>query len=962
MRAMQTLLAVFSLGSLPFSVNGETAVDPDLVYPKSILTGENYDPEIPTLENLLGFRVGKRIASPAEIEAVINAYAKVSTRVEVFEYARSYEGRGLYYLAISSPDNIARLDEIRAGWAKIADPREIETDDADELLQQLPAVAWMAYSIHGNETSGADAALALAYHLTAARDADVEALLRDTVVLIDPMMNPDGRHRTSEQLAQHRGQQRNIDDQSLLHTGYWPWGRTNHYLFDLNRDWIYGVNPESRGRIVAAGGWHPLLFVDVHEMGAQDTYLFSPPRDPHNPNFPPTLGPWVERFAEDQARAFDANHWPYYTGEWNEGWYPGYSNAWAGFRGAVGMLYEQASVDEDGVRRADGSVLTYTQAIHHQLVGSLANLQSLHDNAAQLKRNFLEIRRAAVSANGPYARRSFAILADGNLGRLQRFVDLMELQGIEVYRLTQPLMTRAKDQLGRTSSVRLPTGTLLVPNRQPEANLVATLLEFDPRMPEETLQKERRELLMRNESRLYDVTSWNISMMFGLEALELPLALPLQVERVSAVAAPTAAVDGTALAYVFDGRDDRSVAAAAQLATRGLTARVAEKEFSLDGTAFARGSVILSRYDNRNEKEFAGAINAVASRLKLTPSAITSGWGPGDAPDLGGGYFVPLTAPSIAVLARGGVRPYDYGNVWKLLDQDIGIRHSQIDETLLAETDLRRYNVLVLPDRWQGELDGAAVERVNDWVAAGGTLIAIGKSAAQLAQPERSVEAVRALPQALEELPTFELAVLREAMAAGEMRLGDTVWSHSVSTDYQFPWPADQDRPEIEELQKRDEWLQLFMPQGAFVAARVDNEHWLSFGSPATLPVLYGNAPVLFSAPPAETAVRLGTYRQAAGAEADGDGGEDDAVPRAGWLALPDAQGLDLRMSGLLWPEAAQRMAHGAYLVREGVGDGQVILFAAPPSFRGATLGTMRLLANALVYGPGFGSSQAIRP
>ena len=961
MRAMQTLVAIIGFGSIPFAALGETAAEPDLEYPVPILAGANYDPDIPTLESLLGFSVGKRIAAPAEIEAVINAYAKASSRVAVFEYARSYEGRGLYYVAISTPDNIARLDEIRGGWAKIADPREIEPDDADELLQQLPAVAWMAYSIHGNETSGADAALALAYHLAAARDPQVEALLRDTVVLIDPMMNPDGRHRTSEQLAQHRGRQRNIDDQSLLHTGYWPWGRTNHYLFDLNRDWIYGVNPESRGRIAAAGGWNPLLFVDAHEMGAQDTYLFSPPRDPHNPNFPPSLGPWVERFAEDQARAFDANHWPYYTGEWNEGWYPGYSNAWAGLRGAVGMLYEQASVDEDGILRADGSVLTYSQAIHHQFVSSLANLQTLHANADQLKRNFLEIRRAAVGANGPYARRSFAILADGNQGRIERFVDLMQLQGIEVYRLTQPLMTRATDQLGRTSSVRLPVGTLLVPNRQPEANLVATLLEFDPRMPEETLKKERRELLMRNDSRIYDVTSWNISMMFGLEALELPIALPQQVEPVSTTIAAPVAVDGTALAYVFDGRDDRSVAAAARLAVRGLTARVGEKEFTLDGTAFARGSVVVTRYDNRDKQELAGAINAVAAQLKIAPTAITSGWGPGDAPDLGGGYFVRLTAPTIAVLARGGIRPYDYGNVWKLLDQDIGIRHSQIDEALLAETDLRRYNVLVLPDRWQGELDSAAVERVNDWVAAGGTLIAIGQSAAQLAQPDQGVDAVRALPQALEELQTFELAVLREAMADQDTRLGDSVWSHGVTTDYRFPWPADADWPEIEELQKRDDWLKLFMPQGAFVAARVDTEHWLSFGSPATLPVLYGNAPVLFSAPPAETPVRLGAYRPAVDAQSSA-AGEDEAVRRAGWLALPDEQGLDLRMSGLLWPEAAQRMAHGAYLVRETVGDGQIILFAAPPSFRGATLGTMRLLANALVYGPGFGSSQAIRP
>jgi hypothetical protein len=958
MRTFYMLLVAIGCSMLPPSAAAHPAEAPDLTYSAQILPGSDYDPAVPTLEKLLGFTPGKRIAAPAEIESVIEAFAGASPRVRVFEYAKSYEGRGLYYVAISDPDNIARLDEIRDGWGKIADPRDIDADDADQLLAQLPSVAWMAYSIHGNETSGADAALALIYHLAAARDAGVRALLRNTVVLVDPMMNPDGRHRTSEQLSQHRGHQPNVDDQSLLHTGYWPWGRTNHYLFDLNRDWIFGVNPESRGRIAAAGSWHPLLFVDAHEMGAQDTFLFSPPRDPHNPHVPPALGAWVERFAEDQAKAFDANRWPYYTGEWNEGWYPGYSNAWAAFRGAVGMLYEQASVDEDGVRRPDGSVLTYTQAIHHQLVSSLANLETLYANADALKRDFIDTRRAAVSANGPYARRSFAILPNGNLGRTNRFLDLMTLQGIEVYRLTQPLMTRATDALGRSDTRRLPAGTLIVPNRQPEANLVATLLEFDPRMPEDTLQKERRELLVKGESRLYDVTAWNITMMYGLDALELPIGLPPQVEPATADHRKPAAVDGKALAYVFDGRDDRSVAVAARLATRGVTVRVAGRAFALDGKDFARGSVIATGFDNRDPAALAGAINEVSTQIEIAASAIESGWGPGDAPDLGGGYFQPLAAPSVAVIARGGIAPYDYGNVWKLLDQDIGIRHSQIDEALLEETDLRRYNVIVLPDRWQGELDEASVARLNDWVAAGGTLVAIGDSAAQLALPEKGLEAVRVLPEALDELQTFELAVLREAMARQMPRYSDSVWSHAVAMDYRYPWSSDDDSPEVEELEKRDEWLALFMPQGAFVAARVDDEHWLSFGTPSTLPVLYGEAPVLFSAPPAETPVRLGVFREARSGEDD----DQETVRRAGWLALPDDQELDLRMSGLLWPEAAQRIAHGAYLVREAKGEGQVILFASPPSFRGATLGTIRLLANAIVYGPGFGSSQAIRP
>ena len=450
---------------------------PELDYDQPFFPGTEYDASIPTPQSVLGFRPGDRAAFPREIETYLERLAAASPRAELREYARSYEGRALYCLVISSPANIARLESIRDGLARLADPRGLSDADAEALLDELPATAWMAYSIHGDETSGSDASLAVAHHLAAATSPEIEALLDDVVVLIDPMQNPDGRHRYLQQIAEGRGKSPNLDDQSLLR-GYWPWGRGNHYLFDLNRDWILGVNPETRGRIREAASWHPLLMVDIHEMGSQDTYLFSPARKPGNPHLSGAYRRYADLFAREQSEAFDRNNWLYYTGEWNEGWYAGYTDSWGGFRGALGILYEQSGYAEDGVRIAGGDVLTYRGAVHRQAVSSLANLDTLAANRAPMLEGFLSEKRQSVSASGPYADRTFAVLPTANRSRLGTFLDLMELQGFEVHVHDEELpVAGGVDQLGvRFGRKKLPAGTILLANRQPQARLLASTL------------------------------------------------------------------------------------------------------------------------------------------------------------------------------------------------------------------------------------------------------------------------------------------------------------------------------------------------------------------------------------------------------------------------------------------------------------------------------------------------------
>ena len=251
--------------------------DPDLVYGGNILEG-TYSDAVSDPATFLGFEAGQRVANPAQITAAIRAWQDQSDRLKVIEYAQTHEGRPLFAVFISSAKNLARLDDIKAQISTLADARTLNNTQASAIIESLPAVAWMAYSIHGNETSGADAALASIYHLIASTDDDTASMLDNMIVVIDPMMNPDGRARFAKSLEQYRGTAPNVDDQSLLHTGDWPFGRTNHYFFDLNRDFFLLTQPETQGRVALINSWRPQLIIDGHEMGSQSTFLMGPPR------------------------------------------------------------------------------------------------------------------------------------------------------------------------------------------------------------------------------------------------------------------------------------------------------------------------------------------------------------------------------------------------------------------------------------------------------------------------------------------------------------------------------------------------------------------------------------------------------------------------------------------------------------------------------------------------------------
>lgn len=928
---------------------------PGLEYPLSLLPeGADPDPAIPSPDALLGFPVGSRAASSAEIASALATWAEASPRAELVHYGESWQGRPMHYLVISSPDNLARREAIQQGMAKLGDPREGSAAERQRLIDSLPAVAWFAFGIHGNEPTGPDAALVLAWHLIADRSAATAQLLDEVVVIIDPDVNPDGRERFLHGVTSFRGSQPSVDDQALLHTGTWPSGRMNHFLFDLNRDWIYAIHPETRVRIPHIARWQPLLFVDVHEMGPQDSFLFSPAREPHNPHFPPyryTLG---ALFADEQAAAYDRYGYPYYSGEWHEDWYPGYTDAWASLRGAQGILYEQSRMAAFGVQQRQG-LISYTQGVHHQLISAFANLETLRARRAEMLAAFAEDRARVVSASGPYAGRSFAI-APGNPGRMQQLRRLLAIQGLEAWELPQATTVRqATDTLGRVQrNLELPAGTLILPNRQPLGRLLAAMFEFDPRLSEASLRAERERLLREGSGTIYDTTAWNIPMMFALTAWMVDEELPRGARRLDlSIEPPVPALrpDARAVAYAVDGGDDRALALAARLMDRGLRVRASDRASAPGGVALAQGSVLVTRHDNPDFEAAKRSLAEVAAELGVEVLALRSGRAAGQLPDLGGSHFRLLERPRVALVGRGGSNALDFGATWFVLDQRLGLRHSHLDEDRLASLDLRRYNVIVLPDRWaQAPLPRAAEEALHAWVRQGGTLIASGAAARALASGESPLS-TRLLEAVLDDLTPWQNAIWREWLAERAPLPAGGPWAQAASAGIAFPWQqGEQKLPDAAERKRRDQWAQLFMPRGAIVATRPRSGHWLTAGSADVLPVLFAQSPLLMAAPPAEAVFRVGVWNAAPGS----DGG------LIGWSPLPEGQELRVRMAGLLWPEAAQRIASSAWLVRESLGRGQVILFAHPPNFRGAQIGAIRVFENAVVFGPGMGASPVV--
>jgi hypothetical protein len=942
-----SLLLILTVYCTAEVLKNPTSYSSDL-YEEMILNG-NYDSLIDHPNKFLDFNYGERVASPEQIENAINTYKNQSNKIKVINYAKTHEGRPLHALIISSPENIAQIDEIKQNLSALSDARITNDREAQKIIDSLPAVAWMAYSIHGNETSGSDAALGLIYHLIASKDPEIENLLDNMVVIVDPVMNPDGRSRFAKSLEQYRGTAPNYDDQSLIHTGDWPYGRTNHYYFDLNRDWIYLTQPETQGRVSLINEWKPQILVDAHEMGAQDTFMTGPAREPINKNMDRDLVKWGNVFAQDQGSEFDRRNWRFYTGEWHEDLYPGYS-FYVNFRGTLGILYEQSRMAEDGVRRPEGTIQSYKESVHHQFISSLTNLNTLLNNSKAMYSDYWEARKLNVSDESKWANQTFVILPTKNISRINTLAEKLKSQNIEVF--TNKKNINVKNVMKQTGDIieefNIPAGSMVIPNRQPEAPLISAILEFDAEIDEDVLKKEREATLKDGSSIMYDTTAFNFTMMYGLEAVTVPENIKgnLSLWEPSSVKID---VDNEAIMWVVDGADDLSVSFAARLMEQDVQVRIVDKDISLSGKNLSRGSPVVIDMDNPENSNLVQLIRNTAKDLNVSVSSLYTGFGPEELPDWGGRHFRLLNKPQIAILSHEGFSSYDVGVSWWSLDHHLGIRHSQLNTSMIGYADLRRYNTLVMPSGYRS-LNQGEISVLKEWVKQGGTLIANNGSTRMLVS-DNSITNIKDISDSFENSHEYNIKLQREFLSKNISMDLDYVNNNKISYEISYPWEKTENRIDSDTLKKRDSWQSLFMPSGAFVSGRVDEKHWLSFGTIDTLPLLYSNFPVLMAGSGSKAVIRVGELTKNT---------DQDKYRSINWSDIPAGNDLNVRMSGLVWPEASARIANSAYLTQERYGKGQIILFSGEPNFRGSSLGTNRLWLNAVIYGSGLGTSSRI--
>ncbi|MBN1832193.1 MAG: hypothetical protein JW896_08790 [Deltaproteobacteria bacterium] len=947
--AVVAMAMSFILSSSPVYAQTRSSPQP----PAPFVDSPDYDTGIPSPASVIHHEVGERAVRYPALIRYLRVLADSSDRVILTSYGRTHEGRDLFYLTITSPANHKRLDQIKTDNARLSDPRLLDSERADQLMKTLPAVAWLNYSIHGDELSSTDAGMYISYHLAAAKDEATLKLLDETVIHINPLVNPDGRERYLSYLEQLTGVVSSPDLQAMQHQALWSRGRGNHYLFDLNRDWLVHYQPEVRSLAEVILSWNPHLLVDSHEQGAYDTYLFDPPREPLNLYLSPTVMAWRERFGADQAKAFNSKGWSYYTRDWYSEWGPFYTNSWANLLGTIGLLYEQARANGSSVKQPTGYEVSYRETVHHHIVSSLANLKTLNTNRSTLLRDLWEDRQWALGEEDDDSG-VFVLPPSADGLRWKNLVELIGRQGLEgSFALENFTAKNVRDIWNNeVPSKEFPKGTFLAPLKQPHRRMLQALFDFDPHLRESFLLEERKELESRRETLLYDVTSWNLPMTFGIEsywASSVPRVILDSDMPTYSPDLPDLSDSGD-YGYLIDFKDSAVYSALVRLFEANCHPRIAIKPFkmdadeneSIDGT---RGTVLLRAHENPDD--LAAILQGIGSDLALRIYPVDKAL-VDEGPDLGSDKFPLLSAPRVALASQWPVSPYSFGSIWYLLDSKLQLRSSPINIQNLNLADLRKYNVLILPDSNSlgRVLDDKAMDEIKGWVENGGTLIAVGGSASFAADKEGKLSSARLRRDVLDKLAEYEEAVQQESSARNVKIDINDVWQikpvkdksgkqeAKKGTDSQTGDEAkkpDESKTKLDadKLKRRDEWDRLFSPTGTFVKGIVDPEHWMGFGLGEKTPVLFWGDNAYMSKYPVKTPVRLA--------------GEED-----------------LRLSGLLWPEARQRLADTAYVTVESMGRGQIILFATDPTHRMWLAGAQRLFLNAVLLGPGMGASQPV--
>ncbi|RZS95711.1 M14 metallopeptidase family protein [Cecembia calidifontis] len=672
--------------------------------------GYTYNPKVPTPKEVLGFEVGDWHATHDQVIMYMQAIAASSDRVSLEIIGRTYEMRPQIVLTITSPSNHTKLDQIKAERKKLRDP------GASVDLQNMPLVMWAGYSVHGNEASAVNAALLSAYHFAAANE--IEAELEKIIILLDPALNPDGVNRFASWVNSHKSYVMNGDPNNRELNEAWPRGRTNHYWFDLNRDWLPAQHPESRHRVAKFQEWLPNIHLDHHEMGTNSTFFFQPGIPARNhPLTPKKNFELTEKIGQFHARHLDKIGSLYYSQESFDDFYYGKGSTYPDVQGSIGILFEQGS-SRGHLQESIYGPLTFAFTIRNQFVTTLSSFEAAKAMRVELNTFMRDFYREVKSEYDSDTNKAYIFGAKEDAGRTFHLADIILQHDIDLFSLKEDITVNGVEFKKEKA--------FIVPLNQPQYRLIKSMFETRT-----TFQ----------DSLFYDVSAWTMQMAFNLDFMNLSSRI-LNLASVEPVDKKLSLREGKvigekgAYSYIFGWSEYYAPKAAYFLMEKGYLVRVAHEEITLPGgPKMKRGSIIVNKgLSKASDEKFFEDLRVAAKNSGLDIHAVTTGYTKGI--NLGSPQIDVLKKPEIAILVEGGVSSAEAGEAWHLLDQRFEMPATLLPVDRIAVVDLNRYNVIYMPNGNYNSLGKTAADKLKAWVSAGNTLIARGSALNWLNQQE----------------------------------------------------------------------------------------------------------------------------------------------------------------------------------------------------------------------------------
>jgi hypothetical protein len=694
---MKSIVLIIASIVLNLGLTGQVSLDYYL--PKDVV----YNKEIPTPEQFTGHQVGEWHLTHDKLYSYLTELARVSGKAIWEEYGRSYENRPLGQLIISSPGNIRNIERLRQQHLRLCDPAASDNED----IENMPLFIKLGYGVHGNESSAQNASALVAYYLTAATGDKIDEMLENMVILIDPALNPDGMQRHSTWVNSTRSLNNNPDPNSWEFSEPWPGGRTNHYWFDLNRDYIMLQHPESRGRVAAFYRWRPNINNDHHEMGANSTFFFQPGvparNNPLTPSGIQDLTAAIGKYHEKYLNAIGSL---YFTEEGFDDFYVGKGSSYPDIHGSVGILYEQAGV-KGHLRETPGGIVSFPFAIRNHVTVSMSTLEAGLNLRTRLLESQRSFYREALADAGKYPVKAYIFSEPSDRERTDEFIKILLQHQIKVYELAGDVSKNGINYKAGSSYI--------VPLEQNEYRFIRSL--FEP-VKEFT------------DSIFYDISTWVLPMSFNISysALDGPKGMAgLTGKEISGTPAAEGKVTGTEnpYAYLFEWSEYLAPKALYALQKAGIVARVARNKFHIDGEQakkeFSYGTILIPVTGQIiNREELARLMKSIANDCRITIYGTGTGLTPVGI-DLGSGSFSVLKMPSAVMFAGEGSASSDAGEIWHLFDTRFNMPVTMLTPEKARSADLDRYNVLIVTG--SPNVSPEVIEKIKNWNRKGGTII-----------------------------------------------------------------------------------------------------------------------------------------------------------------------------------------------------------------------------------------------